>query len=806
MELAQYEKEHLEILRKYLAECTVLLKKDGSFPVKEPGKVALFGSGVRRTIKGGTGSGEVNSRFFTTVEEGFEENGFTVTSKVWLDTYDEIYAKARKDFAESMKKQIKGEGMGAIMGMMGKIMEEPEYDIPLEGDGDMAIYVLGRISGEGADRTFTKGDILLTDREERDILRLNSKYEKFMLVINAGGPVDLTPVKDVKNILVLSQLGVETGSALARIVLGDSPSGKLTTSWATEDNYPDVGDFGGMDDTYYREGIYVGYRGIEAMGKKAMYPFGYGLSFSEFSKQLKGMKAEGTKLLVDVIVKNTGNFSGKETVLVYVGRPWTRLDHPVKELAGFAKTKLLRPGEEETVTVTVYTKDLVNYDEKNATYFLEKGKYNVYVGGDVTGAELSGAFIIPEEIITRKVRNALGEPGFEDYRPEGKRADFDGEAIVFDPDFYATEEVTYDRYIDIDPRAKELTDEELMKLGIGAYNEKRGLTSIIGNAGFAVAGAAGETRTLRDRNIPGLVMADGPAGLRIAKEAARDETGVYSLGNPFPDTMMEFIPDALKAGLKLVTKKPGKKAEVFNQYRTAIPIGTAIRQSFNTEFMEACGDLVGDEMERFKVHLWLAPALNIHRDIRCGRNFEYYSEDPLVSGIVAAMITKGVQKHPGCGTTIKHFFANNQETNRTQSNSLISERACREIYLRGFELCIRESQPRALMTSYNLVNGIHTNSRHDLNTDILRDEFNYAGLVMTDWEINHGEFVKDGKHPGSYSDKVSASGNEVFMPGSKGDFDDMKKGLKKGTISRKQLEINATRILKAVDRLTGKDD
>ncbi|MBQ3394131.1 MAG: glycoside hydrolase family 3 C-terminal domain-containing protein, partial [Oscillospiraceae bacterium] len=705
MELAVYEKEHLEILRKYLAECTVLLKKDGSFPVKEHGKVALFGSGVRRTIKGGTGSGEVNSRFFTNVEEGFEENGFTVTSKAWLDTYDEIYANARKEFAESIKKQIKGDGMGAIMGLMGKIMEEPEYDIPLEGDGDMAIYVLGRISGEGSDRTYTKGDILLTDREVRDILRLNVKYPKFMLVINAGGPVDLTPVNEVRNILVLSQLGVETGSALARIVLGDSPSGKLTTSWATQDNYPDVGDFGDMDDTCYREGIYVGYRGIEAMGKKAMYPFGYGLSFTEFSRQLKELRVDGTKLLVDVSVRNTGGLPGKETVLVYIGRPWTRLDHPVKELAGFAKTKLLEAGDEETVTVTVDTRDLVNYDEKNALYFLEKGRYTVYVGGDVDSARLEGAFVIPEEIVTRKVRNALGQPGFEDYRPAEKTVSFDGDTPVFDPECYTTQDIEYDRQIELDPRVKDLTDEELMKLGIGAYNEKRGLTSIVGNAGFAVAGAAGETRTLASRGIPGLVMADGPAGIRIAKEAAKDETGVYSLGNPFPDTMMEFIPDAIKAGLKLITKKPSKTAQVFNQYRTAIPIGTAIRQSFNTQFMEKCGDLVGDEMERFKVHLWLAPALNIHRDIRCGRNFEYYSEDPLVSGTVAAMITKGVQKHPGCGTTIKHFFANNQETNRTQSNSRISERACREIYLRGFELSIRESRPWALMTSYNLLNG-----------------------------------------------------------------------------------------------------
>ncbi|MGX8692635.1 MAG: glycoside hydrolase family 3 protein, partial [Clostridia bacterium] len=265
---------------------------------------------------------------------------------------------------------------------------------------------------------------------------------------------------------------------------------------------------------------------------------------------------------------------------------------------------------------------------------------------------------------------------------------------------------------------------------------------------------------------------------------------------------LELMPAPAAFVMKLMSGNKKVEGEILEQYCTAIPIGTAIAQSWNLALAERCGDVVGDEMERFHVHLWLAPALNIHRDIRCGRNFEYFSEDPLISGKFSAAITRGVQRHPGCGTTIKHFAANNQETNRYNNNSQVSERAMREIYLRGFEIAVKESQPQALMTSYNLLNGTHTSERRDLIEDILRAEFGYRGIVMTDWII--GMMTgKGSKYAAPNAAKIAAAGNDLTMPGSKGDLKAMLKGLyKEGLVTRRQLEINATRVVRMAKKLT----
>ena len=254
MKLNQYETDHADIVRRLAPECTVLLKKDGMFPLSSAGKIALYGSGARRTIKGGTGSGEVNSRYFITVEKGLKKAGFEITTNPWLDTWDEIVLAARKSFVREIRSRAKKKHVPAPLEGMGAVMPEPEHDFIYDGVGDTAIYVLARLSGEGSDRNPVKGDILLTDSERRDILRLNERYERFMLVLNVGGPVDLGPVADVKNILLLSQLGAETGTVLADLLLGRSyPSGKLTTTWTAWEDYPRIGEFGEQDDTRYRE-------------------------------------------------------------------------------------------------------------------------------------------------------------------------------------------------------------------------------------------------------------------------------------------------------------------------------------------------------------------------------------------------------------------------------------------------------------------------------------------------------------------------------------------------------------------------
>lgn len=804
MQLYDYEKEHLEKLRKDLAECCVLLKANGAFPLDKPGKIAAYGSGVRRTVKGGTGSGEVNSRYFTTVEEGLSRAGFTVTTKSWLDAYEQVYAEARKEFHKVIKERAKANHTQAVIEGMGAVMPEPEYELPLDGEGDAAIYVVSRISGEGNDRSAERGDVLLTLSEQRDILELNKKYDRFLLVLNVGGPVDLSPVKEAGNILVLSQLGVETGAVLADVMLGKAyPSGKLATTWSSWEDYCSIGDFGEKDDTCYKEGVYVGYRYFDSVGKRALFPFGYGLGYTRFQISETEIVADGEQITVTAAVKNVGQYAGKETVQVYVSSPQGELDKPYQALAGFEKTKELKPGEEQRMSVSFKLSELASYDTKRAAYILEKGNYIVRVGNSSADTVVCGVLRLEETVITRQVKNVCGTPGFVDWKPEKTPEEaVPAEIPVIEISTAAIPrvEISYNTEHEIDEAVKKLSDEQLAFANIGAFG-KGGILSIIGNASQQVAGAAGETTSmLKQAGFLPLVMADGPAGLRLSQKYYRDEKGVHSIGAGMPESILEFMP---KPAAWFMSRPPKikKGVEVKEQYATAIPIGTAIAQSWNLDFAEMCGDIVGAEMERFGVHLWLAPALNIHRSILCGRNFEYYSEDPLVSGRFAAAVTKGVQAHPGCGTTIKHYAANNQETCRYSNNSVVSERALREIYLKGFEICVKESGPYALMTSYNLLNGVHTSEHRGITEDILRCEWGYEGIVMTDWVTGGGMLTKGAKYAPPHAGKVAAAGGDLFMPGSEKDYKEVLEALGNGTLSREQLEINASRVYRMGKRL-----
>lgn len=806
MELQRYEKEHLDQLRRLLPECTVLLKSNGDFPLEQAGKLALYGSGARHTVKGGTGSGEVNSRYFINAEQGLVDSGFTVSTTEWLDAYDQIRIEAKKQFIKDVKARAKQKHTNSIMEGMGAIMPEPEYELPLNGSGDVAVYILSRISGEGNDRDYISGDILLTETERRDILALHKKYAKFLLVINAGGPVDLTPVPEVENILVLSQLGVDTGTVLADLLLGKAyPSGKLTTTWTSMENYSQIGDFGGMDDTRYREGIYVGYRYFDTVGEKPLFPFGFGLSYTRFEVSNAHVTAEGQRICVSATVKNVGLRVGKETLQLYVSVPSGRLDQPFQTLAAFAKTDELAAGETQELSLCFDLSELASFDTENAAYILEKGDYVLRIGTSSAETVACGIVKLDADATVRKVRHIGGTPDFVDWKPESHR-----EAVL--PDQVPvvtvsaadirTETVIYNAPQEIAPEIKALSDEEIAYLNVGAFDPKMGALSIIGNASKNVAGAAGETTgQLKGKGIRPLIMADGPAGLRLSKDYVRDNKGAHAIGETLPETVLDFMPAPVAFLGRLMSSKPKKGAEILHQYATAIPIGTAVAQSWNRELAYICGDIVGDEMERFGVHLWLAPALNIHRDIRCGRNFEYFSEDPLLSGIFAAELTKGVQKHPGCGTTVKHFAANNQETNRYANNSIVSERALREIYLRGFGICVREAGPRAVMTSYNLLNGVHTSERRDLTEDYLRSECGHQGIVMTDWLVAGGFLTKNPKYPAPKASGIAAAGGDLVMPGGNGDYKDILAALKTGKLSRTQLEINATRVLRVAKLL-----
>lgn len=830
-----FEREHIKTVREVAPECTLFLKKDGTFPLTEVCRIAAYGSGVRKTVRGGTGSGDVNVRHFVTIEEGLKNAGFTIISEPWLDAYDNVLAESRKAFIQRLKKEALELNISPAMYSMGKIMPEPEYELPLDMSADVGMYVLARNSGEGSDRSSEAGDIELTDVEIRDITKLNEEYEKFILVLNTGGMVNLKPVEHVKNIFLLGQLGTPAGDVLADVLTGRSyPSGKLAMTWAPLEDYPSTEGFGEWDDTLYKEGIYVGYRYFDSVKKRPSYPFGFGISYTDFSIAPKAFEINGSMVSVTTAVCNTGSYVGKEVVQVYYSAPGGYLDKPFQELIAFSKTKELQPGEGTLVTMTFDAADMASYDSEHASWILEKGKYIIRAGNSSRDTKAVGTVSVNEDIVITKLKNICPGCGFEDMKvicdTAVETADIK-EVILTKNDFSVKKTKYSGRMTEVkegngctweqvrsgectlDDFVAGLSTELLAYVCMGQFEENSGMHTMVGSSGISVAGAAGETTArLSELGVPTLVMADGPAGLRLCKEYKIVKGAVKGLDNPLA-AYLEFAEPEQLEQLAAMMPKPDKEeleAPVHYTYCTAIPIGTDIAQSFSMEAASAFGDVVGKEMEMFGVHLWLAPAMNIQRSPLCGRNFEYYSEDPYLTGKIAVAITNAVQRHKGCGTTIKHFAANNQETNRLGSNSVLSERALREIYLKGFEICIKDSHPEALMTSYNLVNGEHTCNSRDLVTHVLRDEWGYEGVVMTDWYAADDMMVKvnmrKNKNMPGYASGCIYAGNDITMPGIPDEFEDIlgAVGAAEGIypITKADLQLTAKHVLASIFRLT----
>lgn len=832
-----YETDHLAAVRALAPECMVLLRSNGAFPLAEPGEIALFGSGARHTVKGGTGSGDVNSRHVTTIEEGLEAAGFTIVTRPWLEAYDRIRLRAHEDFIADIRAEAAERGLPAIMVGMGSVMPEPEYTIPLVipagTDPHAAVYVLSRTSGEGSDRTPEAGDLSLTNTEIRDILALNERFERFLLVLNVGGVVDLSPLDDVANILLLSQLGATVGDAFADVLLGRAyPSGKLATTWAAWDEDDQIGDFGDPDDTHYREGVYVGYRFYDSVGKEPLLPFGFGMGYTTFDVQIRQVSLDGARVSIDVDVTNIGGYPGKETIQVYASVPAGRLDQPLQALAGFTKTDEIAPGATARITVDVDLTDLASYDEASHATILEAGRYLLRAG--TSSRQLSPVAVVElaQDATVRHLAGDLGEPGFTDWKPEAP-ASLDipaglpmltvNPADLRRPDHAETDEGSVPEDLsEALALARGLSDNELMYTVLGDYRRGEESGSIVGAASTTVVGAAGQTTT-RIPGLPSIIMADGPAGLRLAPTYGVDAEGPFSLGDSsLPATFLELMDDAGREALGIADEpQPREPTEIREQYTTAIPIGTALAQSWNPVLAERLGDVVGAEMERFGIHLWLAPAFNLHRSVLCGRNFEYLSEDPLLAGRLAAAITRGVQTHPGRGVTIKHLACNNQETNRLNSNSRVSPRALRDLYLRAFEICVRQARPAAVMTSYNLINGVHTSESAQLLEVILRREWGFDGLVMTDWVVD-GMTHSDMKHPRATAAATIKAGNELFMPGGETDREDLLAALERGSaghgasgrtepedegaaLTPGELEKQAARVIRSAWRLAGSE-
>ena len=807
---SERERMNRRVAREAASEGIVLLKNDGVLPLKPGTKTALFGGGAVCTVKGGTGSGDVNEREVVSIYQGFLDAGFELTNREWLDGYAEIYRQERVNWRDAILKEMKETGESNLLHVYsnhvfrmpaGRAMKETDFL-----GAEIAFYVISRTAGEDADRLKVQGDYDLSQQEKQDLAYISENCKNVAVIINGGGQIDMNDIRTLPNLkalLCVSQPGMEGGHGLADILSGAvTPSGKLTDTWAKDYyDFPNSATFshnnGNVQKEYYEEGIYVGYRYFDSFEKEVEFPFGFGLSYTDFSIETEKIETEGNHVMVSLCVKNTGEiFKGKEVVQVYASCPQSGLEKEFRRLCGFAKTELLKPGESSEITVQINAKDMASFDESRCSWIMEKGLYGIWVGNSSRNLVLAGAVQIEEEVVLESVRPICPLKETLKELSKGESAGKNWESlwqeqlkkecktpVEFHP---SAEKAKYIPEGEAGKAARQVTEklnlEQLTAMVIGEVSKGQG--QALGSAGIMVPGAAGETSSVlkKEFGIPGVSMADGPAGLRLMKSYEVDsKTGtIYNQG----------ILGALEGGF-FADQEPHENAEIWYQYCTAIPVGTMLAQTWNVSLCERIGQAVAVEMEEFGISWWLAPGMNIHRNPLCGRNFEYYSEDPFLSGHMAAAITRGVQKMPGVGTTIKHFACNNQEDNRMGSDSILSERTLREIYLRGFEIAVKTAQPMAIMTSYNLINGVHSANSKDLCTQVAREEWGFRGIIMTDWTTTM-------PRGGSSSWKCIEAGNDLIMPGYEGDFENIRQALDEGTLSEEILRDCVKRLLTVV--------
>ena len=753
--------EHIQLSRQAAREGMVLLKNQGrALPLEKGAKLALFGKATMDYVKGGGGSGDVTVAYTRNLYEGLKTKEPQV----------QILEPLADFYRENVSAQY---AQGVVPGFT----REPEIPEELLTQAkawtDTAVISICRFSGEGWDRKGIPGDgdFYLTKEEQEMVETVTGNFDRVIVVLNVGGMVDTSwffANDRIQAVLLAWQGGIEGGLAAADLLCGEvSPSGKLTDTFAGSfDDYPSSEGFNESEDyVEYTEDIYVGYRYFETISGaagKVNYPFGYGLSYTSFSREYLGAFLEDGVISVDVRVTNIGGRPGKEVVQLYYGAPQGKLGKPAKELGAFGKTRLLEAGDSQVMRLTMREDSMASYDDlgkvKKSAYVLEAGIYRFWLGGSVREAKEIPFFVEKDEaeIVAQYSekcapralkRRLLSDGTFEEMpqRPERERVlglapqDVDKlEGVI--PAVLERKQVQLSQppapgtvmladvaegKATLDQLIAQLTDEELAELLGGQPNTGVANTYGMGN--------------IPDHRVPNIMTADGPAGLRI-----QPQCGVCT---------------------------------------TAWPCATLLACSWNEDLVYQVGAAGAAEVKENNIGIWLTPAMNIHRSPLCGRNFEYYSEDPLVAGKMGAAMIRGIQSQH-IGASMKHFACNNKETNRKASDSRVSERAMREIYLKGFEIAVKEAQPWTIMSSYNKINGCHASENRELLTDILRDEWGFEGAVTTDWWTFAEHYLE------------TKAGNDIKM--GCGYPDRLLEALEKGLITRKEMEICGRRILELI--------
>lgn len=800
-----YEIHNKQIARVAATEGMVLLRNENDIlPIPKGTAIALYGAGAAHTIKGGTGSGDVNSRKTVSILEGLTNAGYQIVTKSWLDAYDAAYAKAREQWRDEIwEKEAKmrekdNSDFHFFFAYSEVPFVFPTGELPEKENAEIAIYVLSRQAGEGKDRVNNGGDFILSKQEEQMIDKICALYPHVVLVLNTGGMIDLSfadQYNNIEGIVYMHQSGMEAGNALADLVCGNVvPSGKLTDSWpCSYSDYPNASVFshnnGNVEKEEYVEGIYVGYRYFDTFNIPVRYCFGYGLSYTNFAIETMAVTLgiQEPEIGVKVKITNVGaHYTGREVVQLYVSCPQDKIDKEYRRLVGFYKTKSLAPGESEEKTIRFAISAMASYHENRTAWLLEEGCYGIFVGNSLATSVFSASIQVEGDAVLMETEHICPlQEHLEELKGNvdeinARRNSWlktvqEKLSLTIHNVEIKKKDISYERnFCDFSEEVAAFVDklevDQLIELATGDISKAQG--SNIGAAGNSVPGSAAETSGCAiKQGLAGIVLADGPAGLRLNKTYQAVD------GKPMSMPFEMAIEDGFFARGAF-----DKKGETYYQYCTAIPVGTVLAQTWDIEIIKECGKAVAQEMDEFGVTLWLAPGMNIHRNPLCGRNFEYYSEDPLLSGIMAAAMTEGVQSCKGCGTTIKHFACNNQEDNRMHSNSIVSERALREIYLKGFEIAVTKSQPMAIMTSYNLINGVHAANSYDLCTKAARNEWGYQGLIMTDWTTTHNG-------PECTASGCMRAGNDIVMPGCNNDHENLKKELDDGTLDIRELKL-----------------